>query len=408
MSRHWAFTALVLSGLLLLPACSSDKPASHSAVRVGGVVHVGPYTQVFASPLPANPAQAGVVEGFREAQVLWLKSENAQHLVAPVREYVTGQALTHLTSAMNANKARNLVLAGVDRFFVTRVTAIRGRNATLTTCDDGSKFKEENRRTGKVNLAFVPTPGQAYVFETWRMVQLRGHWAITAFSAAALPSRSAEPCQPGMTGYGPSRRPGVAVLLREMSGALRAASSVHIDGTIQQGGKTLGLNLGITRSGELSGQVSEDGAVLTALATHGHNYLKLSPALLRIAHLPATVCSRFCGKYLEYPAARAHELFAHLTMASMTHSLASTPARGVKLLGAVTIAGRLAWLLQDSHENSVYVAAHGKPYVLRAVGPPPGEDSLNLTQWNAVRIPGPPPASQVVHPSQLNAVAGTS
>jgi len=56
-----------------------------------------------------------------------------------------------------------------------------------------------------------------------------------------------------MTGYGPSRRPAVAALLRQMSAAVRAASGVHISGTIRQGGKTVGLNVGITRSGGLSG-----------------------------------------------------------------------------------------------------------------------------------------------------------
>jgi hypothetical protein len=404
MGRCGVFTVLVLSGLLMLPACSSGKPANHAAVRVGSVVHVGPYTEVFASPLPADPAPAAVVEGFREGQVLWDRSENARHLVPPVRDYVTGKALTNLTSAMKASKARDVVPAGGDRYFMTRVTAITGREATLATCDDGSKFKEVNPRTGKVNLAFVPTPGQAYLYETWRMVRLSGHWAITALSVASLPSRSAEPCQPGMTGYGPSRRPNVAVLLWEMNAAVQPAHSVHISGTIQQGGKTLGVNFGITRSGEFSGQVSEKGAVLTVLATHGHSYLKISPAFLRIAHLPAAVCSRFCGKYLQYRAAQAHELFAHLNMAAMTHSMTSIPAHGVKLLGAVTVAGQLAWLLQDSHENSFYVAAHGKPYILRAVGPPPGEDSVNFTQWNAVRIPAPPPASQVVYPRQLEGI----
>ena len=243
MSRHWAFTALVLSGLLVLPACSSGNPASHVAVRVGSVVHIGPYTQVFASPLPVNPAQVGVVEGFREGQVLWEKSANARQLVPPVRDYVTGQALTHLAAVVKAGKARDLVPAGVDRFFMTRVTAITGQNAIVATCDDGSKFTEENPRTGQVDASFLPSPGQEYLFETWRMVQLSGHWAITAFSLAFLPSGSAEPCQPGMAGSGPSRRPDVAVLLREMSMALQAASSVHISGTIQQGGKTLGVDV---------------------------------------------------------------------------------------------------------------------------------------------------------------------
>lgn len=401
VSRHGAFPVLALAGLLILAACGLGKPASHGAVRVASVIHIGPYTQVFASPLPANTAQAGVVEGFREGQVLWEKSENVGHLVPPVRDYVTGQALTHLAAAMKAGKTRDLIPAGMDRFFQTRVAALTGRSATVATCDDGSKFKEVNPRTGKVGAGFPPTPGQAYLFETWRMGRHGGHWAITGFSVASLPSRSAEPCQPGMTGPGPSRRPNVAGLLRQMSRALRAARSVHITGAIQQNSKTVGLNLGLTRSGELYGQVTEDGAVLTLLSLHGHTYLKLSRAFLRVAHLPATACRLFCGKYLQYPAAQSHLLVGHLNMASMTHYLTSTPDDQVTLLGAVSVGGQPAWLLQDSHDNSIYVAAHGEPYVLREVSAPPGEDSLNLTQWNAARIPGPPPANQIVRPSQL-------
>src|SRR5260221_12531696 len=118
MSRHGAFTALVLSGLLVLSACSSGKPASNVAVRVGSVVHVGRYTQVFASPLPANPAQAAVVEGFREGWVLWDKSQNARHLVPPVREDVTGQARSHLTAPGKAGKERDVLRPGGHRSFL--------------------------------------------------------------------------------------------------------------------------------------------------------------------------------------------------------------------------------------------------------------------------------------------------
>jgi len=318
-----------------------------------------------------------------------------------VREYVTGQALTHLAAAVKADRARDLVPAGADRFFLTRVTAITGSRATVTTCDDGSKFKEENPRTGQVDASFLPLPGQAYLFETWRMARLGGHWAITALSVAALPSRSAEPCQPGMTGPGPARRPAVAVLLRQMRATLRAASSVHISGTIQQGAKILGVNLGITRSGELAGQVIANGASITVLAAHGHSYVKLTAAFVGLAHLPASACSQYCGRYLELPAAQSRVLLTGLSMVSMTRALTSTPASQVKLLGTVTVAGQLAWLLQDSHRNSIYVAARGKPYVLREVAAPPSTSSASLTQWNAVRIPGPPPPSQIVHRRQL-------
>jgi hypothetical protein len=151
---------------------------------------------VFATPLPADPAQASVIEGFRKAQILWNKSENAWHLVPPVTEYVTGRALFHLLAAITASKARHLVPAGTDRLFSTRVTGITGRKATVATCDDGSKHKEENARTGRVDTAFAPQANQEYIFETWHMIMLSGHWAITDFTLAILPNPRAEPCQP--------------------------------------------------------------------------------------------------------------------------------------------------------------------------------------------------------------------
>jgi hypothetical protein len=80
--------------------------------------------------------------------------------------------------------------------FKTRVTALSARSATVSTCDDGSNFREKNRRTGRIDKQFTASPDQEYMFETWRMVQLSGHWAITAFSLASLPAPAAQPCQP--------------------------------------------------------------------------------------------------------------------------------------------------------------------------------------------------------------------
>jgi hypothetical protein len=400
MSRHGAFTALLLAGLLMLPACSSGTPAIHSAGRVASVVHIGPYTQVFSSPLPANPAQASVVEGFREGQVLWNKSENAWHLLSPVRSYVTGHALANLIAAVRAGKAANTVPSGTDRLFMTRVTQITKHNATVATCDDDSKFEEVNPRTGKVDASFLPSPAQEYLFETWQMVQLSGHWAITALSLAALPAPSAEPCQPGMAGIRPTRPPDVPGLLRNMSAAVRAATSVHLSGIVQHGGKSLSLNLGMTRSG-LSGQISEDGAEFTILVTHGHAYVKLSAAYLKLRQLPSSVCSLSCGKFLELTRAQSQSQLNGLNMtsfvAALTSSIASTPAHATSYEGMVSVGGTPAWLLFS--QGTAFVAARGKPYILRLVAP--GEGTLNFTQWDGVRIPGPPPASQVVNLSQL-------
>lgn len=209
MIRFGAIMTLCLSGLLALSACGSGKalpaaaagtspaPTPTSPPAPGSSAesfHVGRYTVVFASPLPANPAQAKVIEGFREAQILWDKSENTWRLAVPVREYVTGHALTRLIDAVTYIRPRHLVFAGAERFLLTRVTGIAGGTATVTTCDDYSNFKVENRQTGATYM--TTPPAQSYLFETWRMVKLSGHWGVTAYSLALPPSPRAAPCRP--------------------------------------------------------------------------------------------------------------------------------------------------------------------------------------------------------------------
>jgi hypothetical protein len=195
MNHFGRSVVLFISGLLVLSACSSGTsgPAQGSSTES---VRIGSYTQVFATALPSDHAQATVMRGFRQAQILWEKSNVQWHLVAPVTDYVTGHALTELTAAVAAGRQHHLVPSGADRFFRTRVTALTGTTATVVTCDDGSKFRERDQRTGQVDEASAPKPGQAYLYETWQMVRRSGHWAISAFTLSGLPSAAARACQP--------------------------------------------------------------------------------------------------------------------------------------------------------------------------------------------------------------------
>lgn len=159
-------------------------------------VQLGPYTQVFSDPLPADPTQAKIVEGFREGIILWTKSDIAMAMVPPVMNYVTGDAVSHMTAAVAAAKARNRVPAGTDRLFHTQATAVTGTSATVTTCDDTTKYREENPNTGEIDPAYTAKPGKAYLFETWHMILKSGNWAISAFSNAVPPDPQAAVCQP--------------------------------------------------------------------------------------------------------------------------------------------------------------------------------------------------------------------
>jgi hypothetical protein len=188
-----------------------------------------------------------------------------------------------------------------------------------------------------------------------------------------------------------------------MYAAVRSAQSVHIDGTIVQGGKTLALDFGITRSGGVSGELFENGAAVTVLASGGSTYFKLTAAFLKFAHLNPVLCTEFCGRYVLAPPATSRQVLGGLNMGKFVRAITTSPGHKVSYAGEMVTGGRPAWLLQDKHRDTLYIAAQGRPYALRLV-PAPGSKSfgsLSLSQWNTVQIPPPPPASQVVNPAQL-------
>lgn len=172
---------------------TTTSPAAGSSLTT---VRIGRYTQEFAGPLPGDPVQASVIDGFREAEVLWNKSDQDWQLVAPVTQFVIGDALSNLRKAISVAKQHGIVFAGTDEFFMTRVTTLSATEATVATCDNGSRLTGVYRNTGQIDSAYVPKPDQAYLLENWVMVRHSGHWAISSFSVISLPDPRAQPCQP--------------------------------------------------------------------------------------------------------------------------------------------------------------------------------------------------------------------
>jgi hypothetical protein len=200
--RIAAWLAAPSASLILLAGCSAASPGA-TRPSAGGTtptsgspysVRIGPYTQVYATPLPANSAQARVIAGFRTAQILWGRSNEALRPVAPVTDYVTGSALTDMNAALTAGRQNDYVPSGIERFFDTKVAQISSSAAKVTTCDDGSKYFTKDLSTGR-ELPHAPGT-QLYLFEIWDMVPLSGHWAIAAFNLITLPDRRAAACQP--------------------------------------------------------------------------------------------------------------------------------------------------------------------------------------------------------------------
>jgi hypothetical protein len=213
MSRPAALIMVMLSAALALPACSPARTVSHPAATrsphasapaspapaastSAAVLHAGAQTLIFETPLPSDSAQAAVVRDFREAQVLWVRSDTAHRLVAPIRSYLAGKELHRIAGSIRQFKTTGDVPAGTDRMFQTRVTVLSAHRADISTCDDTSGYKAKNLATGDLDSRVTAPADQQYLYEIWHMTRLGAHWAITDITVAMLPDPRAKPCQP--------------------------------------------------------------------------------------------------------------------------------------------------------------------------------------------------------------------
>jgi hypothetical protein len=191
----------------------------------------------------------------------------------------------------------------------------------------------------------------------------------------------------------------------EMQKAVRAASSVHLSGVLRNGGKPIGLNLGLLRSGEFSGTLTQNGIPLRLIDAGGKVYVKATAAYLKELKAPASLCSVMCGKYVEVSPAQARSLSGNLGMSALLSSFTGKMPRFTNA-GRTTVAGRPGQVLRGPGGSRLVVAAAGPPYPLQAVGRPSNaggasNGTLTFSQWNAVPRPAAPPASQVINLNKI-------
>jgi hypothetical protein len=105
MGRAGLIIPVLMCGLLVA-ACSSESPATPKKTSPAPVttktVRVGRYTQIFDTSLPADPAQASVVEGFRTGMILWDKSQENLMLVSCAARIIDWAADLRLPPAAGA------------------------------------------------------------------------------------------------------------------------------------------------------------------------------------------------------------------------------------------------------------------------------------------------------------------
>jgi hypothetical protein len=203
-------------------------------------------------------------------------------------------------------------------------------------------------------------------------------------------------------GSGTPAEPGATALTTSMQQAVRGATSVHFDGQESEHGIPVGVDTGISRSGDVSGTVTDNGANVQVLGVGGKAYIKVTPELLKQVKAPASSCSIVCGRWAELPANEAGQLTGQLTMSNLTGSVATTKLPKFTEDGSTTVNGQPAWVLRAANGATLDVSSVGKPYPLKATPGSGGHGVIKYSQWNAVPKPAAPPAGQVINLTGLH------
>jgi hypothetical protein len=208
---------------------------------------------------------------------------------------------------------------------------------------------------------------------------------------------------PGPTGSPAAlSKPSASALSGQLVSAIRHATSFHMAGSVENGGRTFYLDLNLTKSGDASGTIAlgSPNDAATFLQIGRKVYFKVTRGFVRMSKLPSAACALMCGKWLMESGAAAQSFTGSFTWRSFTRSMVKGPAVA-KVSGPVTVDGVQTWKVVKKSSGTFFVAANGTPYPVRALAPH-GQGRVDFSKWNSVVIPPPPPAKDVISLSQLS------
>jgi hypothetical protein len=197
---------------------------------------------------------------------------------------------------------------------------------------------------------------------------------------------------------GPAREPGTAALVRSMQSAVRGARSVRVTGHLTQNGTPLGVDLSLSRNGDLTGTIIQNGAPAQVVAVAGKIYVRATPAFLLQMKAPGGSCAAVCGKWIQLALPDAGRVTDDLSMANIVSPLTSDQVPTLTEGGSTTVQGRPAWVLRAADGSVIDVSAGSEHYPLAAADGGSLGLVVSYSQWNKVPRPTLPAASQVLMP----------
>jgi len=180
-----------------------------------------------------------------------------------------------------------------------------------------------------------------------------------------------------------------------MNAATAKASSVHISAAWLPGDRRYGVNLSMTRSGDMSGAIIYKRQPLTVLVTRGHGYLEINSASLGWLGMPGA-CTWDCGEYVVMP---VQKLVGGISWHSLVAGSGAVPNAQVRYVRTMMVSGQPAWEMRGPRGAVIYVAARGAPYPLRVTIK--GTVVADYTQWNSATVRPLPTGTRVISYKQL-------
>ena len=180
-------------------------------------------------------------------------------------------------------------------------------------------------------------------------------------------------------------------IVQAASAAAKGASSVHVAGTINAGGKiTLDLSLARGKGGK--GKIQTSGMTFEVISVDGKVYFKTNAAALQ--RLGGGVAAQLLqGRWIVAPATltQLSSLTALTDLDSLVNSITSSLGRLTKgdesdVNGEPAIA-----VTSNRKGGTLYVATTGNPYPLKIEGSSAGTGSINFDQWGEPVKLEPPP-----------------
>jgi hypothetical protein len=165
--------------------------------------------------------------------------------------------------------------------------------------------------------------------------------------------------------------------------AAEGASAVHVSGSIDNGGRPVGLDVNILAGRGARGRLSENGLSFELIQTGGSVYIKGSPAFYR--HVGGAAAAQLLqGRWLKAPSSSPE--FASLSSLTDLHRLVETALGthgSVAKSGTATVHGQQAVTLTDpSKGGTLFVATTGRPYPIQITKNGANGGSISFDRWD--------------------------